>query len=155
MQKKDFFLCGFTGWCLEILWTGLHSLVTGHFTMMGKTSLLMFPVYGLAALIRPAYYKLARFPVMVRGIIYSCGIFFVEFLSGSFFQKLHICPWDYSHVPLQYKGVIRLDYAPLWFFTGGFLPVSFSNGFFDKILGKSLENLTVILYDNWKESYFQ
>ena len=110
MQKKDFFLCGFTGWCLEILWTGLHSLVTGHFTMMGKTSLLMFPVYGLAALIRPAYYKLARFPVMVRGIIYSCGIF----------QKLHICPWDYSHVPLQYKGVIRLDYAPLWFFTGLF-----------------------------------
>ena len=104
MQKKDFFLCGFTGWCLEILWTGLHSLVTGHFTMMGKTSLLMFPVYGLAALIRPAYYKLARFPVMVRGIIYSCGIFFVEFLSGSFFQKLHI----------------RLDYAPLWFFTGLF-----------------------------------
>ncbi len=87
MQKKDFFLCGFTGWCLEILWTGLHSLVTGHFTMMGKT---------------------------------SCGIFFVEFLSGSFFQKLHICPWDYSHVPLQYKGVIRLDYAPLWFFTGLF-----------------------------------
>ena len=66
------------------------------------------------------YYKLARFPVMVRGIIYSCGIFFVEFLSGSFFQKLHICPWDYSHVPLQYKGVIRLDYAPLWFFTGLF-----------------------------------
>ena len=120
MQKKDFFLCGFTGWCLAILWTGLHSLVTGHFTMMGKTSLLMFPVYGLAALIRPAYYKLARFPVMVRGIIYSCGIFFVEFLSGSFFQKLHICSWDYSHVPLQYKGVIRLDYAPLWFFTGLF-----------------------------------
>ena len=82
MQKKDFFLCGFTGWCLEILWTGLHSLVTGHFTMMGKTSLLMFPVYGLAALIRPAYYKLARFPVMVRGIIYSCGIFFVEFFRS-------------------------------------------------------------------------
>ena len=96
MQKKDFFLCGFTGWCLEIFWTGLHSLVTGNFTMMGKTSLLMFPVYGLAALIRPAYRKL------------------------KVFQKLHICPWDYSHVPLQYKGVIRLDYAPLWFLTGLF-----------------------------------
>ena len=113
MQKKDFFLCGFTGWCLEIFWTGLHSLFTGNFTMMGKTSLLMFPVYGLAALIRPAYRKLKDFPVMVRGVFYSCGIFFVEFLIGSFFQKLHICPWDYSHVPLQYKGVIRLDYAPL------------------------------------------
>ena len=105
---------------MEIFWTGLHSLFTGNFTMMGKTSLLMFPVYGLAALIRPAYRKLKGFPVMVRGIFYSCGIFFVEFLIGSFFQKLHICPWDYSHVPLQYKGVIRLDYAPLWFLTGLF-----------------------------------
>ena len=120
MQKKDFFLCGFTGWCLEIIWTGLHSLFTGHFTMMGKTSLLMFPVYGLAAVIRPAYHKLARFPVMIRGVFYSCGIFLVEFLSCSFYRKLHICPWDYSHVPLQYKGVIRLDYAPLWFITGLF-----------------------------------
>lgn len=119
MQKKDFFLCGFTGWCLEILWTGLHSLVTGHFTMMGKTSLLMFPVYGLAALIRPAYYKLARFPVMVRGSFTAAG-FFRGIFKRIFFQKLHICPWDYSHVPLQYKGVIRLDYAPLWFFTGLF-----------------------------------
>ena len=120
MMKKRFIFCGLLGWCLEIFWTGLHSLFTGNFTMMGKTSLLMFPVYGLAALIRPAYCKLKGFPVMVRGIFYSCGIFFVEFLIGSFFQKLHICPWDYSHVPLQYKGVIRLDYAPLWFLTGLF-----------------------------------
>ena len=52
---------------------------------MGKTSLLMFPVYGLAALIRPAYYKLARFPVMVRGIIYSCGIFFVGIFKSDLF----------------------------------------------------------------------
>ncbi|MFR6137298.1 MAG: putative ABC transporter permease [Blautia massiliensis (ex Durand et al. 2017)] len=57
---------------------------------------------------------------MIRGVFYSCGIFLVEFLSGSFYRKLHICPWDYSHVPLQYKGVIRLDYAPLWFITGLF-----------------------------------
>lgn len=75
MQKKDFFLCGFTGWCLEIFWTGLHSLFTGNFTMMGKTSLLMFPVYGLAALIRPAYRKLKGFPVMVRGIFTAAGFF--------------------------------------------------------------------------------
>ena len=87
MQKKDFFLCGFTGWCLEILWTGLHSLVTGHFTMMGKTSLLMFPVYGLAALIRPAYYKLARFPVMVRGIHLQLRDFFRGIFKRIFFSE--------------------------------------------------------------------
>ena len=55
--------------------------------MMGKTSLLMFPIYGLAALIRPAYYKLARFPVMVRGIIYSCGIFFRGIFKRIFFSE--------------------------------------------------------------------
>ena len=99
---------------------GLHSLVTGHFTMMGKTSLLMFPVYGLAALIRPAYYKLARFPVMVRGIIYSCGIFFVEFLSGYFFRSFASVPGIILTFRFSIEGVIRLDYAPLWFFTGLF-----------------------------------
>ena len=92
MQKKDFFLCGFTGWCLEIIWTGLHSLFTGHFTMMGKTSLLMFPVYGLAAVIRPAYHKLARFPVMIRGVFYSCGIFLVEFPKRFFLPETSYLP---------------------------------------------------------------
>ena len=74
-MKRNFLLCGLLGWSLEIFWTGLHSLFTGNFTMMGKTSLLMFPVYGLAALIRPAYRKLKDFPVMVRGIFYSWGFF--------------------------------------------------------------------------------
>ena len=38
---SNFFLCGSAGWCLEILWTGLHSLLDGQRTMNGKTSLLM------------------------------------------------------------------------------------------------------------------
>ena len=50
-MKKTFILCGFTGLCMEVLWTGLHSIIAGEFTMTGKTSLLMFPVYGCAAVI--------------------------------------------------------------------------------------------------------
>ena len=50
---SNFFLCGSAGWCLEILWTGLHSLLAGQRTMNGKTSLLMFPIYGCAAVIAP------------------------------------------------------------------------------------------------------
>lgn len=42
-MKKAFILCGLTGWCMEILWTGLHSILSGELTMTGKTSLLMFP----------------------------------------------------------------------------------------------------------------
>ena len=46
----NFLLCGATGWCMEILWTGLHSLLDGQKTLTGKTSLLMyFVIYDTAA----------------------------------------------------------------------------------------------------------
>lgn len=57
-MKKAFILCGLTGWCMEILWTGLHSILSGELTMTGKTSLLMFPIYGCGAIIRPLSGKL-------------------------------------------------------------------------------------------------
>lgn len=117
-MKKAFLFCGLTGWCMEVLWTGLHSVLSGELTMTGKTSLLMFPIYGCAAIIRPLSEKFSTFPSFVRGCIYSVGIFFVEFISGSFLRHFHMCPWNYSDAPLNYKGLIRLDYAPLWFGAG-------------------------------------
>ena len=141
-MKKTFILCGFTGLCMEVLWTGLHSILAGEFTMTGKTSLLMFPVYGCAAVIRPLSEKFAAIPLCIRGCIYTVGIFAVEFISGSFFRLLHICPWDYSRAPLNYKGLIRLDYAPLWFAAGIF---------FEKYLENSLEKSVRLLYDVKKD----
>lgn len=126
-MKKRFVLCGLVGWCMEVFWTGLHSVFSGELTMIGKTSLLMFPVYGCAAIIRPLSSRFAAFPLAIRGCIYTAGIFTVEFISGSVFRFFHICPWDYSNAPLNYKGLIRLDYAPLWFTAGIF---------FEKILQK-------------------
>lgn len=61
MKKYPFLFCGFTGLCLEILWTGLHSLLRGDASMKGTTSLLMFPIYGCASLILPVYQKLKNF----------------------------------------------------------------------------------------------
>ena len=71
---SNFFLCGSAGWCLEILWTGLHSLLAGQRTMNGKTSLLMFPIYGCAAVIAPLYvsFFLPGTALYVRFL--SCGI---------------------------------------------------------------------------------
>ena len=120
-------LCGLTGWCMEILWTGLHSILSGELTMTGKTSLLMFPIYGCGAIIRPLSGKLSAVPLFVRGCIYTVGFFFVEFISGALLRCFHMCPWDYSNTPLNYRGLIRPDYAPLWFGAGLF---------FEKILGK-------------------
>lgn len=114
---QNFLLCGSLGWCLEISWTGFHSLLKGQMTMMGKTSLLMFPIYGCAAFIEPIYEKISFLPVVFRGLLYTVGFFAVEYASGSLLKYFHMCPWDYSLSPFQYKGVIRLDYAPLWFGT--------------------------------------
>lgn len=33
-------------------------------------------------------------------------------------EKRDACPWDYSDAALNYKGIIRLDYAPVWFIVG-------------------------------------
>ena len=78
----------------------------------------MFPIYGMASILTPLFEMLRGKSVMLRGSIYACLIFLGEFCSGSLLKKYDLCPWDYSQVPYNYKGVIRLDYAPVWFFTG-------------------------------------
>lgn len=57
-------------------------------------------------------------PVLLRGGLYMTGIFAAEFSTGMVLKHYHVCPWDYSKSPFNYKGVIRLDYAPVWFCTG-------------------------------------
>lgn len=42
-----------------------------------------------------------------------------------------ICPWDYTGRPMNVNGLIRLDFAPLWFGTGLL---------FEWITKKNLEN---------------
>ncbi len=60
--------------------------------MTGKTSLLMFPIYGCGAIIRPLSGKLSAVPLFVRGCIYTVGFFFVEFISGAFCAVLICVP---------------------------------------------------------------
>lgn len=117
-MKKNFIICGFTGWCLEILFTAFNSFRKRELTLTGKTSLWMFPIYGMAAAIKPLYHFIKKFPVLIRTAIYSVFIFLVEYISGSFLKKHQMCPWDYSSARANIKGVIRLDYAPYWMATG-------------------------------------
>lgn len=86
--------------------------------MMGQSSLWMFPIYGMAACIGPLSRHLKKIPIIFRGGIYMTGIFAAEFGTGMFLKHYDMCPWDYSNTPYHYKGVIRLDYAPVWFLTG-------------------------------------
>jgi uncharacterized membrane protein len=88
--------------------------------LMGVSSLRMFPIYGMASLFAPLSNALKKCRTTTRGLIYMVCIFAVEYTSGTYLKKRDCCPWDYSNSPWQINGVIRLDYAPLWFLTGLF-----------------------------------
>ncbi|MCI8417567.1 MAG: hypothetical protein HFI33_08775 [Lachnospiraceae bacterium] len=120
MKKHPFILCGLTGWCLEVFWTGLTSLQRRQMKLMGRSSFWMFPIYGTAALLGPISRLLKGKSIWLRGSLYTAGIYLVEFLSGSFLKRRGMCPWDYSKARWNYQGVIRLDFLPIWFLTGLF-----------------------------------
>ena len=101
---SNFFLCGSAGWCLEILWTGLHSLLDGQRTMNGKTSLLMFPIYGCAAVIAPLYARIYTFPLFYRGLL-----LYVWLLSGGIFKWKH--SQTVQHVSM---GLQRCSFSVSW-----------------------------------------
>lgn len=128
-SSRNFLLCGMCGWIMECLWTGLHSIFSGKDSKLTcQTSIWMFPIYGLASLIGPISKRLSKLSRHYRGILYTILIFTVEFFSGKILQKIHACPWDYSKAHFNLKGLIRLDYAPLWYMVGLF---------YEKILNKS------------------
>ena len=84
----------------------------------GSVLIWMFPIYGMAFLFAPLSKLLRRRSAWFRGSVYMCLIFLTEYVSGTILKKRNCCPWDYSHAKLNIHGIIRLDYAPVWFLTG-------------------------------------
>ena len=115
---NNYIRCGILGWCLEILFTSLSKGPGKNPALMGKTSILMFPIYGAACLFKPIYPLIKKLAWPVRGFLYMNMIYLTELISGLFLTKHNCCPWDYSDAKYQYKKVIRLDFAPYWFCTG-------------------------------------
>ena len=118
-KLSNFITCGAFGWCLECFWTGLHSIRNKQDKrLLCHTSVWMFPIYGLAAFIEPISRKIKGHSFFFRGSIYMLCIYTAEFFTGTILKKHEACPWDYSGVKNNINGIIRLDFAPLWFATG-------------------------------------
>lgn len=103
---------------MEILVTSYDAFCKREKTLTGHTSVLMFPIYGAACLLRPVCILISGFHWFVRGLIYMSCIFGMEYASGRFLDKKGYCPWDYQRSPWNVHSVIRLDYAPAWFALG-------------------------------------
>jgi uncharacterized membrane protein len=115
-------LYGVLGWVLEILWTGLGSLLRGDVRLVCTTYLWMLPIYGGAGVAFEGLYGYLEVqPWWTRGTIWMLAIYLVEYGSGFLLRRwVGYCPWDYGEGPLVVDGLIRLDYAPAWFLLGLF-----------------------------------
>lgn len=114
----NFIHCGLLGWFLEIAFTAFHAFRRRDYRLPGATSVWMFPIYGLAALLAPICRLLKNRSVLFRGLTYTGLIFTGEFLTGMWLNRREICPWNYERSRWNLCRVIRLDYAPCWFITG-------------------------------------
>jgi uncharacterized membrane protein len=114
-----FLIYGLAGWCMEIFWTGLGSLICGDVKLQGWTYIWMFPIYGLAIFFEPVHNKIREWPIILRGGVYTFLIFLIEFSTGWLLKSITgVCPWDYSGTTYSISGFIRLDYGPAWFAAG-------------------------------------
>lgn len=114
-----FIIYGLIGWCLEILWTGLGSLIHGNFMLYSFTYMWMFLIYGMGIFLEPIHNKIRNLNICLRGGIWVIIIFTIEYTCGwALDSMLGQCPWDYGDGLLSINGYIRLDFAVAWFFTG-------------------------------------
>ena len=126
----NFCKCGIAGWCLEVMFTSMESVMAHDWRLMGRTSLLMVPIYGMGALLAPIGNGVDRWigdspcrttdQYMRHGVLYMVLIFTAEYVSGTWLKARGMCPWDYTGRQSSINGLIRLDFAPLWFATGLF-----------------------------------
>lgn len=120
-MKTRFIIYGLVGWVTETLFTGLDSLLKGDLTMRAWTYIWMFPIYGLMILLEPVHDLIRKWPVVLRGGVYTIMIFGIEYTTGWIIRELiGKCPWDYGIGPYSIDGLITLRFIPVWF-VGGLL----------------------------------
>ncbi|MGI5860970.1 MAG: putative ABC transporter permease [Myxococcales bacterium] len=112
-----FFIYGALGWCLEVLFTGVSAVIFERDrAATGKTYLWMLPIYGATALLLERLHDAMSAPLIVRALVYLLVIYLAELSTGWALRRLlGRCPWDYTGRGLNFRGLIRFDYAPAWF----------------------------------------
>ncbi|HOV61003.1 MAG TPA: hypothetical protein PK349_08080 [Candidatus Hydrogenedentes bacterium] len=109
------------GLLMEVFFTAFGGLAHGDWNMRGHTSPWMMLDYGiLGVVVYPISGWLIhrRVPLLLRAFVYMLGIFLVEYVSGEIFTAVGLRIWNYSHLPLNFRGQITLTYAPFWYALG-------------------------------------
>ena len=118
-----FIFYGLIGLAIEIIWTAIYDKVFNKkdgWDLKGTSYVWMLPIYGCTVLFYEPVHNLIRdWNWYNRGLLYMVGIFVAEYVAGYYLKKWDRCPWDYTYeTKFHLHGLIRFDYAPLWFFLG-------------------------------------
>jgi uncharacterized membrane protein len=113
------------GIAMEVFFTATSALIFDKprdRNLWGHSTLWMLPVYALAGLVFPILnVGLGDQWLVLRLLVYVCGIWLIEFISGySLRTLLGEAPWEHSYRTSRWhvSGLIRLDYAPYWAVAG-------------------------------------
>ncbi|KNZ68220.1 hypothetical protein Tfer_3247 [Thermincola ferriacetica] len=117
---KRFIIYGTIGLVMEFFWTGMGALLAGDWRLKTYSSLWMFLIYGSGVFLEFVHDRIRNWPWLIRGVFWTAIIFAAEYLSGWFLRSIFgVAPWTYTN-RYAIDGLIRLDYAPVWFFMGLF-----------------------------------
>jgi uncharacterized membrane protein len=109
---------------MELLFTSVANRFngTGDGRLMGWSSPWMLPIWGCAFLtcdVMGRWFARRAVSWPIRAAFYVIVCFVLEYVSGA---AVRACvgrsPWDYSAARWNVRGLIRLDYAPIWAMCG-------------------------------------
>uniref|UniRef100_H3A5K5 Transmembrane protein 229A n=1 Tax=Latimeria chalumnae TaxID=7897 RepID=H3A5K5_LATCH len=112
---------GMHGFLDEVFFTSFFNLLEkSDSSLTGHTSLWSFFMYGSCSfLVEKLYFHLhykKGWGAWKRLPLYILFIYTWEFSWGLGLRQYNACSWDYSHYPLNFKGLITLMYLPGWVF---------------------------------------
>lgn len=127
MLWQKFLLYGLLGMLIEVLFTGVSSLVGRNWKATGHTYLDMLPVYEATAIVLELVSEALPWPFWAKAFVYVPIIYGAEGLSGwaikTFTGWLQrgfgghgggLILWDYGTSRWTPFGLINLKYAPWW-----------------------------------------
>ncbi|KAM8972077.1 transmembrane protein 229A [Pelodytes ibericus] len=116
-----FIFFGMHGLLDEVFFTSVFNVLEKPGSpLSGHTSLWSFFMYGSCSLVvEKMYFYLCYsrgWGPWKRLPVYILFVYTWEFIWGVGLRTGNACSWDYSHYPLNFKGLVTLMYLPGWVF---------------------------------------
>lgn len=111
----DFVVFSFLGWCIDEIY---YLFTEKKFVNKGFLSSPFCPMYGFAVVLVDFIFSgLAEYPIVIfLGTAFLTTA--LKFITGYMSEKyLHFKWWDYSKLPLNFKGYVCLPFSVLWGFA--------------------------------------